>query len=74
MLGQGGHSGLCRLWLGAVVKLRPRDFQHDETCCVLRFQEKGGKPERDILANLDAEGIKAENKDRPLFRSAARWM
>ena len=40
---RAGDSGLCRVWVGAVVKLRPRVFQHDETTCVLRFQQgKGG--------------------------------
>jgi hypothetical protein len=40
---RAGDSGLCRIWVGAVVKLRPRVFQHDETTCVLRFQQgKGG--------------------------------
>jgi integrase/recombinase XerD len=45
---------------------------------VLRFQEKGGKSreipvrhdlEGHIRDYLDAAGIGAENKDRPLFRS-----
>jgi hypothetical protein len=41
---RAGDSGLCRVWVGAVVKLRPRVFQHDETTCVLRFQQgKGGR-------------------------------
>ena len=41
---RAGDSGLCRAWVGAVVKLRPRVFQHDETTCVLRFQQgKGGR-------------------------------
>jgi len=37
---RAGDSGLCRVWFGAVVKLRPRVFQHDETTCVLRFQQE----------------------------------
>ena len=58
-----------------------QDFQHDGEQYVLRFQEKGGKSreipvrlelQRDILAYLDAAGIKDENKDRPLFRSTVR--
>ena len=55
-----------------------QDFQHDGAQYVLRFSEKGGKsreiPVRHdleglIRAYLDAAGIAAENKDRPLFRS-----
>jgi integrase/recombinase XerD len=67
---------VCRA--GAVAKLRLGDFQHDGAQYVLRFSEKGGKS-REILvrhdleglirAYLDAAGIEAENKDRPLFRS-----
>ena len=66
----------CRA--GAIAKLRLQDFQHDGEQHMLRFQEKGGKSReiplrlelrRDILAYLDEAGIKAENKDRPLFRS-----
>ncbi len=58
----------CRA--GAIAKLRLQDFQHDGKQYVLRFQEKGGKSreipvrlelQRDILAYLDAAGIKAEN-------------
>ncbi len=69
-----------KAWLSAVVKLWPRDFQHDETCYVLRFQDKGGRSrqflvpydlQRDIPANLDAAGIKPENGGRPLFHSTA---
>ena len=33
---RAGDSDLCRLWVGAVVKMRPSEFQHDGTCCVLR--------------------------------------
>lgn len=66
----------CRA--GAVAKLRVGDFQHDGTQYVLRFQEKGGKSreipvrhdlERDIRAYLNAAGIAADAKDRPLFRT-----
>jgi integrase/recombinase XerD len=69
---------VCRA--GAVAKLRLGDYQHDGTQYVLRFQEKGGKSreipvrhdlEGQIRAYLDAAGIEAENKDRPLFRSTA---
>ena len=67
---------ICRA--GAVAKLRLGDFHHDGSQCVLRFSEKGGKSreipvrydlECHIRAYLDAAGIGAENKDRPLFRS-----
>ena len=66
----------CRA--GAVAKLRLGDFQHDGTQYALRFQEKGGKSreipvrhdlEGYIRAYLDAAGIAAEGKDRPLFRA-----
>jgi site-specific recombinase XerD len=69
----------CRA--GAVAKLRLGDFQHDGTQYVLRLQEKGGKSreipvrhdlEGYIRAYLDAAGIAAENKEKPLFRSAVR--
>ena len=64
-----------------MAKLRLGDFQHDGTQYVLRFQEKGGKSreipvrhdlEGYILAYVDAAGIAAEAKDRPLFRSTLR--
>jgi len=69
----------CRA--GAVAKLRLQDFQSEGTQYVLRFQEKGGKSreipvrhdlEGNIRAYLDAAGIEAEAKDRPLFRSTLR--
>jgi integrase/recombinase XerD len=69
----------CRA--GAVVKLRLGDFQDEGTQYVLRFQEKGGKSreipvrhdlEGFIRAYLDAAGIHAEAKDRPMFRSTRR--
>jgi integrase/recombinase XerD len=69
----------CRA--GAVAKLRLQDFQNEGTQYVLRFQEKGGKSreipvrhdlEANIRAYLDAAGIAAETKDRPLFRSTLR--
>jgi integrase/recombinase XerD len=61
-----------------VAKLRIGDFQHDGTQYVLRFSEKGGTSreipvrhdlEGHIQAYLDAAGVEAENKDRPLYRS-----
>ena len=75
MLGHGGDSGLCRLWLSAVVKLRPREFQHDETSCVLRFQKAGKSREipvghdleQDIKNPLENAGIGTETNDAPLF-------
>jgi integrase/recombinase XerD len=69
----------CRA--GAVAKLRLGDFQCDGTQYVLRFQEKGGKSreipvrhdlEGFILAYLDAAGLAADAKDKPLFRSVLR--
>ena len=36
--GSAGDFGLCRLWVGSVVKLRRCGFQNDETACVLGFQ------------------------------------
>ncbi len=69
----------CRA--GAVAKLRLQDFQHDGAQYVLRFQEKGGKSreipvrhdlEGFIQGYLDAAGLTAEAKDRPLFRSTLR--
>ncbi len=69
----------CRA--GAVAKLRLGDFQFDGTQFALRFLEKGGKsreiPVRHdlecfIRAYLEAAGIAAEPKDRPLFRAGCR--
>ena len=69
----------CRA--GAIAKLRLQDFQHDGEQYVLRFQEKGGTSreipvrlelQRDILAYVEAAGIGADAKDRPLFRSTVR--
>ena len=69
----------CRA--GAVAKLRLQDFQHDGEQYVLRFQEKGGisreipvrlELQRDILAYLEAAGIRGDAQDRPLFRSTVR--
>ena len=69
---------VCRA--GAVAKLRLQDFQQDGTQYVLRFSEKGGQSreipvrhdlEGYIRAYLDAAGIGAESKDRPLSRSTS---
>ena len=66
----------CRA--GAVAKLRLGDFQYDGVQFSLRFQEKGGKSreipvrhdlEGFIRAYLEASGIAAESKDRPLYRA-----
>ena len=62
MVDRAGDSGLCRVWVGAVVKLRPRVFQHDETTCVLRFQQgKGGKWEIRCPAAHNAVGLAGES-------------
>ena len=59
------------------------DFEHHETTCVLRFQEKGGRSRQSLVrqdvehavrAYLEAAGIEAEDRDRPLFRLTVRWM
>ena len=79
--GDPRHAGITACRAGAVAKLRLGDFQHDGAQYVLRFQEKGGKSreipvrhdlEGYIRAYLDAAGIAAEAKDRPLFRSTLR--
>jgi integrase/recombinase XerD len=66
--------------IGAVSKLRRKDFRHDETQWCLLFHEKGGKAreipvrhdlERYLLAYLDAAGLRDASRDTPLFRSAA---
>ena len=66
----------CRA--GAVAKLRLGDFQCDGAQFVLRFQEKGGKSreipvrhdlEGFIRAYIEAAGIEADAKDRPLYRA-----
>jgi integrase/recombinase XerD len=67
--------------VGAVCKLRLKNFQHDGSQWCLRFDEKGGKSreiparhdlERFILDYLDAAGVRDEPKDSPLFRTAVR--
>jgi site-specific recombinase XerD len=65
--------------VGAVAKLRLKNFEHDGTQWNFRFDEKGGKsrliPVRHdlqafILAYRDKAGVVADAKDSPLFRSA----
>lgn len=68
----------CRV--GAVAKLRCKDFYDGEDQYYLRFEEKGGKsreiPVRHdlhvlLLEYLQAAGLQSENRpDVPLFRSA----
>lgn len=67
--------------VGAVAKLRLRDFQDDGTQYVLRFREKGGKSreipvrhdlERFILEYLEAAKIRDDPPDAPLLRTAVR--
>lgn len=69
----------CRA--GAVAKLRLGDFQDEGTQYVMRLEEKGGKSreipvrhdlEGFILAYVEAGGLAAEPRDRPLFRSLLR--
>jgi site-specific recombinase XerD len=66
--------------VGALAKLRLKDFTHDGTQWTLRFEEKGGKSreipvrhelERFILEYLDAAGIRNDPKENPLLRTAA---
>ncbi len=67
--------------VGAVAKLGLKDFFYGGDQWCLRFLEKGGKsreiPVRHdlqgfILDYLDAAGIQAEAKERPLFRTIVR--
>src|SRR5215210_1934708 len=67
--------------VGAVAKLRLRDFEHDGHQWTLRFAEKGGKSreipvrhdlERFLLAYREVAGIADAPKDAPLFRTAVR--
>lgn len=83
VLGHAGASGLCRLWVSAFVETWPRGFQTDETCCVVRFQEMGGKSrqimvrqdlELAVRAYLEVAGIDVKNGGRWLLRSKVRWM
>src|SRR3954447_5127241 len=67
--------------VGAVSKLKPKNFEHDGCQWTLRFDEKGGKS-REIPVRHDLEGFLlayrnaarlAEGpKDGPFFRSAVR--
>src|SRR4051812_19168246 len=67
--------------VGAVSKLKPKNFEHDGTQWTLRFDEKGGKS-REIPVRHDLEGfllayrnaarLTEESKDSPFFRSAVR--
>jgi site-specific recombinase XerD len=70
---------VCRA--GAAAKLRLGDFQSAGKQYVLRFQENGRKSreiparhdlEANIRAYVEAAGIGAESKGRPLFRSTLR--
>lgn len=65
--------------IGAVCRLRLRDFQHDGTQHCLRFTEKGGKVreipvrhdlERFLLDYMHASGLSIASADTPLFCSA----
>ena len=65
--------------VGAVMRLKLRDVQHDGSQFVLRFHEKGGKSreipvrhdlERFLLEYQEAAGLKDQPKDSPLFRTA----
>lgn len=67
--------------VGAVAKLRRRDFYEVGDQCCLRFHEKGGKvreiPVRHdlqlaIAAYLDQSGLQYAEPSSPLFRSAVR--
>lgn len=67
--------------VGAVSKLKLKNFQHDGSQWTLRFDEKGGKSreipvrhdlEGFLLAYRNAAGLNEEPKDSPFFRSALR--
>jgi integrase/recombinase XerD len=66
--------------VGAVARLRVRDFTHDGSQWVLRFTEKGGKSreipvrhdlERFLHEYLDAAGLRQGPAGGPVFRTAA---
>ena len=66
--------------VGAVARLRVRDFAHDGSQWMLRFAEKGGKSreipvrhdlERFLLQFLDAAGLSQGPPGDPVFRTAA---
>jgi site-specific recombinase XerD len=67
--------------VGALAKLRLRDFSHNGSQWTLRFEEKGGKSreipvrhelERFLLEYLDAAGLRNAPKDSPLLRTATK--
>lgn len=67
--------------VGAVAKLRLKDFEHDGSQFVLRFQEKGGKSrgipvrhdlEGFLLSYIDRAGLRDAPRESPLLRSALR--
>jgi site-specific recombinase XerD len=67
--------------VGAVAKLRRRDFYEVGDQCCLRFHEKGGKVreipvrhdlQRALNAYLDQSGLRNAEPSSPLFRSATR--
>lgn len=67
--------------VGAVARLRIKDFGHDGTQYAFRFREKGGKEreipvrhdlEQFVLAYLNAAGIAGDDPAAPLFRSTVR--
>jgi integrase/recombinase XerD len=64
---------------GAIAKLKIKQFEHDGTQDVLKFEEKGGKSREipcrhDLQAMIrdyvEAAGLRFESKDAPLFRTA----
>jgi site-specific recombinase XerD len=67
--------------VGAVAKLKLKDFHEDGTQFCLRFSEKRGKSraipvrhdlEQYLLEYLEAAGTRGEPGERPLFRTAVR--
>jgi site-specific recombinase XerD len=67
--------------VGAVARLRIKDFRHDGSHWTLRFREKGGKHreipvradlEAFLLEYMDAAGLREAAPASPLFRSAIR--
>ena len=65
--------------VGAVAKLRIKDFEHDGSQFVLRFSEKGGKSreipvrhdlEKFLLSYIDRAGLRDAPRESPLLRSA----
>jgi len=83
VFGHSGDSGLCRLWVGAIVRLRSRGFQHEEMRYLLRFQERRSRPqqvpvwhelEQAVRAYLEAAGVKGEDGGPTLLRPTTRRM